>query len=455
MRVVNFLPIHKVNEMSKYMDKKHRTKLYFTVLFICAFSVAFFFIYSNKKPLSEQGGGWYFDGVRVPEVIYDEPQFTSFNKDSLLDIDPTIWLSLNPVQCGGNPWEKEWEKNNPSAQEFPFYKEEEFVKAYFMGRGIQVKSIILQSFPPGAGNCDACECARGDTLYIEAPVKYKKRLIADYRFKESDKPAPLKEFGDIISIALRTKGGDEDEQKDEVTVDFATSIITLTRSNEGTYLGKLDEEKIVILNNLLNHLDVSTLKTYYNYPISCLGDAYSKGAPKYTFIFGYALTGHGVYAEYCIPEEMQPLFNEMRTLQTCLVNTKRSYPIPCGISNVTFTYSDPSRECLEYSDIGNRDICYTNLAKTSKRKTWCDKVEVSKNNCYSEVAVATLNEDICGLITLQYPPRDPYEGIRLCFKAVALAKLDESICELIADTTLEASCINEIKLKKDGIHVPD
>ena len=52
------------------------------------------------------------------------------------ETDPlkNVWLSLLPIQCGDNPWEKEWIAENPKkkSKNFPRDKEENIIKSYFM-----------------------------------------------------------------------------------------------------------------------------------------------------------------------------------------------------------------------------------------------------------------------------------------------------------------------------------
>ncbi len=79
----------------------------------------------------------------------------------------TTWLSLDPVQCGGNPWQKVTSKGDGTA---PSYPDPELLSIdnYFEDQGIDLLDLGLLYPSRGGSVCTACSCGRGDTLLIHA-----------------------------------------------------------------------------------------------------------------------------------------------------------------------------------------------------------------------------------------------------------------------------------------------
>ena len=78
-----------------------------------------------------------------------------------------VWVAIEPVQCLGNSWERDWlAKHDQNYSGYPRGREGEFavIKAYFENVGIPVHA--LASRPKYTIVCCACSCPRGDTLYL-------------------------------------------------------------------------------------------------------------------------------------------------------------------------------------------------------------------------------------------------------------------------------------------------
>ena len=86
----------------------------------------------------------------------------------------SVWVGFDdPVQCGGNPWEKSWAASHPG-EPYPIgshfvadEKEQAWLRQYFRGQGATVGDIEVM--PWDCPVCDACGCHAGYTLYLRVP----------------------------------------------------------------------------------------------------------------------------------------------------------------------------------------------------------------------------------------------------------------------------------------------
>lgn len=100
------------------------------------------------------------------------------------DIEPVIteetalvWvkLSIDPVQCYENPWEEEYLKKNNNDYEGLKAREMEVIKTYYSAQGIAVKNVTSEKTHEFV--CDACDCPRGDTIFLEVAEAQKDQLL--------------------------------------------------------------------------------------------------------------------------------------------------------------------------------------------------------------------------------------------------------------------------------------
>jgi hypothetical protein len=98
----------------------------------------------------------------------------------------TAWVSIDPVQCGGNPWE-----NSTSPLPYDPKAEPSRIMAYYQFEGITVFEV--KSKPTHEIVCRACSCPRGDTLYLlvsEGDVMRMESLGFVLASDPSDTPLP-------------------------------------------------------------------------------------------------------------------------------------------------------------------------------------------------------------------------------------------------------------------------
>lgn len=88
--------------------------------------------------------------------------------------DEKVWVAVKPVQCLGNPWEKDWLERHPN-ENYPIQDERKILRAYFGANGVTILDIRRKPFVQGTHLCQTCNCERGDTLFLsvnasEAPL---------------------------------------------------------------------------------------------------------------------------------------------------------------------------------------------------------------------------------------------------------------------------------------------
>lgn len=93
----------------------------------------------------------------------------------------TGWLSLKPVQCQGNPWEKLTPKGDGTEPSYPI-AELLTIDRYFRDQGIKLQELGLVDAAAGIATCDACNCARGDRLLVRASGGDVATLVARHGF---------------------------------------------------------------------------------------------------------------------------------------------------------------------------------------------------------------------------------------------------------------------------------
>ncbi|MGI0040921.1 MAG: hypothetical protein ACRD94_03035, partial [Nitrosopumilaceae archaeon] len=84
------------------------------------------------------------------------------------------WVEIDPIQCGGNPWEIDWLESHPN--DFSIYarlitnEKIDLIKNYYKKQDIEIFDV--KSFPwEDVAVCEACSCPAGYTLYL---------LVSDY-----------------------------------------------------------------------------------------------------------------------------------------------------------------------------------------------------------------------------------------------------------------------------------
>lgn len=77
------------------------------------------------------------------------------------------WVTIDPIQCMGNPWEQAWlEENNDDYQLWAAMDDLEKLnvfKQYYENLGIVIHR--LRQSTPYEATCLACSCLRGDRIH--------------------------------------------------------------------------------------------------------------------------------------------------------------------------------------------------------------------------------------------------------------------------------------------------
>ena len=144
----------------------------------------FFGYYTNGIPLDKQ----FSIEIKPEGVIINDDKITSSN----MDLDNSIWVEIDPVQCLGNSWELDWIKNNPN-KEYPrghilvIEKEEkEIIKNYYEKQGISILNIKSEEYTPDFAVCEFCSCPQGYTLYIQINKKDLQAILEQESYSENN-----------------------------------------------------------------------------------------------------------------------------------------------------------------------------------------------------------------------------------------------------------------------------
>src|SRR5207253_1357792 len=79
----------------------------------------------------------------------------------------SVWLSMQPVQCHGNPWEKVTPKGDGTAPAYPI-AELLTIDNFFEDQSIDLLELGLVDPTVPLPTCAACTCIRGDRLVVRA-----------------------------------------------------------------------------------------------------------------------------------------------------------------------------------------------------------------------------------------------------------------------------------------------
>ncbi len=79
------------------------------------------------------------------------------------------WVSIEPIQCHGNPWEEDWlRSNNASAIDYPreWTSQREIIIDYYGRLGIHIIDARRETLDNGI-RCQACFCGAGYLLFLQ------------------------------------------------------------------------------------------------------------------------------------------------------------------------------------------------------------------------------------------------------------------------------------------------
>jgi hypothetical protein len=103
----------------------------------------------------------------------------------------TAWVATDPIQCLGNPWERDWlahNGNNYAAYPRDIDSQKVILRQYYAGLGIPIMEIVSIMTHPVT--CMACTCPRGDTLYLLVPAGDADAMIGLGYRREAPGPLP-------------------------------------------------------------------------------------------------------------------------------------------------------------------------------------------------------------------------------------------------------------------------
>src|SRR5262249_49145824 len=89
-----------------------------------------------------------------------------------------VWVVVKPHQCLSNRWEKDWlSKHNNKGTLYPMKKEGDVIKDYFRSKDILIQELRMLKYVNGDPRCEACDCPRGDTLYLLVKAQDVPRMV--------------------------------------------------------------------------------------------------------------------------------------------------------------------------------------------------------------------------------------------------------------------------------------
>jgi hypothetical protein len=106
---------------------------------------------------------------------------------------------------------------------------------------------------------------------------------------------------------------------------------------------------------------------------------------------------------------------------------------------------DPLEVCDRKETLEVREMCYKNLAITSKNHTICDKLSGRMDvlNCYYKIAVNTKEYTICDKIPTDTP--EQYSIYSKCFTCMANLNRNETLCSKIKDLFEQQQCRDKVR----------
>ena len=161
------------------MNKKCSVNIIILIGIIIAIGIAgYFFVFENK--LDSPNPQINYDSSSLPSqdiILPDKTEpSTKQSISSTQKHENKIWMETDPIQCLGNPWEKDWLEShtNDHLSYRSYYQdlgEFKIITNYYNNKHqISIYDIQYVSFEKKLGRsintCEACSCARGDTLYI-------------------------------------------------------------------------------------------------------------------------------------------------------------------------------------------------------------------------------------------------------------------------------------------------
>jgi len=142
------------------------------------------------------------------------------------------WVATEPVQCLGNPWERDWlERHGNDYEAYPRdpASQNAIVREYYARFGVDITDIV--SIPKYQVVCAACSCPRGDTFYLYVRDRdVGTMLFLGYRREAPYRPQP----GDTTLIGVYQYTG-YDSTGSPLITGTLTFVCRETTSVSGTW----------------------------------------------------------------------------------------------------------------------------------------------------------------------------------------------------------------------------
>jgi len=111
-------------------------------------------------------------------------------EDSILPEPDRVWVAVEPIQCLGNPWERDWLETHawdysgyPKDPTTPGLEPQEFeiIRDFYDRHGVSVfEAETAQKYDVV---CAACSCPEGHTLYLLVRVGDVQQMI-EFGYRE-------------------------------------------------------------------------------------------------------------------------------------------------------------------------------------------------------------------------------------------------------------------------------
>jgi hypothetical protein len=77
-----------------------------------------------------------------------------------------IWVEIDPIQCMGNPWEKDWWDSHDEYYSRDHLEQIGVIKNYYEKQDIEIFDARIGTWGGEIAVCEACDCSDGYTLYL-------------------------------------------------------------------------------------------------------------------------------------------------------------------------------------------------------------------------------------------------------------------------------------------------
>jgi len=97
---------------------------------------------------------------------------------SRVDACGNLWVSMEPLQCASNPWQRWWQELYPNESQPVAQREGELIRAYYVSTQQPPIKILAYRVEHAydTATCSSCQCTRGDVIYLYVTAADAERL---------------------------------------------------------------------------------------------------------------------------------------------------------------------------------------------------------------------------------------------------------------------------------------